>query len=181
MLVITRGYVECSVLSEYQAKHQAVHETQVLRRYHQEDYHATQISPTNVPKDQRIETSQFGVSAENWSKRKKIQRKHPKFGGWCPMVFRVLAATLPYVYIYRYQSSDRCNFTNQICSKTCRYLSSRENSLRFMRLLLCWRCSLGKTAVFMSARGVHQRFITHGSVSKPGTPSEHQNSWDLWM
>ena len=129
-----------------QAKHQAVHETQVLRRYHQEDYHATQISPTNVPKDQRIKTSQFGVSAENWSKRKKIQRKHPKFGGWCPMVFRVLAATFA-IYIYIYQSSDRCNFTNQICTKTCRYLSSRKNSLLFMRLLLCWRCSPGtKTA-----------------------------------
>jgi hypothetical protein len=108
---------------------------------------------------------------------------------------------LPLCHIYIYQSSDRCNFTNQICSKTCRYLSSRENSLLFMRLLLCWRCSLTKTAVFMSARGVHQRkhrwktvlilpkestslpwmIITHGSVSKPGTASEHQNSWDLWM
>ena len=139
-----------------QAKHQAVHETQVLRRYHQEDYHATQISPTNVPKDQRIKTSQFGVSAENWSKRKKIQRKHPKFGGWCPMVFRVLAATLPYIYIY----------INPVTGATSPIKFAQKPADIFppakIPCFSCACCFAGgahqeQKQQSMSARGVHQR------------------------
>ena len=35
-------------------------------------------------------------------------------------------------------------------------------------------------AIFNSKLLVYQS-VLYGSVSKPCTPGEHQNSWDLWM